>query len=71
MKPMCDEQRADEQGFSAFNGHNLMFVEVAARCINDALHGYSKLSVHVCHMESLHSNDLVMWTTSKQEGATA
>jgi len=64
-------KRADEQAFAALNGQNLMFVEDAARRIEAALSGYSNLSVHVRHLESLHPHDAVAWATPKQEGATA
>lgn len=54
-------KREDEQAFAALNGQNLMFVEDAARRIEDALDGYLEPSIHVRHFESLHPHDAVAW----------
>jgi len=54
-------KRADEQAFAALNGQNLMFVEDAARRIEAALGEYTRPSVHVRHLESLHPHDAVAW----------
>jgi GTP cyclohydrolase I len=59
-------KRADEQAFAALNGQNLMFVEDAARRIEAALGGYTRPSVHVRHMESLHPHDAVAWALPGQ-----
>ena len=61
-------KRADEQAFAALNGQNLMFVEDAARRIQAALAGYSRPSVHVRHLESLHPHDAVAWALPMPEG---
>lgn len=51
-------KRADEQAFARLNGANLMYVEDAARRIQQALeHGYPAASVSVRHLESLHPHD--------------
>ncbi|MBU2874556.1 GTP cyclohydrolase FolE2 [Marinobacter salexigens] len=53
-------KRADEQAFARLNGQNLMYVEDAARRIQNALStGYENLSTHVRHQESLHPHDAV------------
>lgn len=55
-------KRADEQAFAALNGRNLMFVEDAARRIQDRLQrDYLKVQTHVRHLESLHPHDAVAW----------
>lgn len=64
-------KRADEQAFAALNGQNLMFVEDAARRIQAALVGYSRPSVHVRHLESLHPHDAVAWALPMPEGVPA
>ena len=64
-------KRADEQAFAALNGQNLMFVEDAARCIEAALSGYARPSVHVRHLESLHPHDAVAWAAPMPEGVSA
>jgi GTP cyclohydrolase I len=51
-------KRADEQAFARLNGANLMYVEDAARKIQQALeHSYPAASVSVRHLESLHPHD--------------
>lgn len=53
-------KRADEQAFAALNGANLMYVEDAARKVQQALAAvYGHSSVSVSHMESLHPHDAV------------
>ena len=53
-------KRADEQAFAALNGANLMYVEDAARKVQQALAAsYAHSSVSVKHMESLHPHDAV------------
>jgi len=53
-------KRADEQAFARLNGQNLMYVEDAARRIQNALSGsYDNLQTRVRHLESLHSHDAV------------
>ncbi|MFG6665767.1 GTP cyclohydrolase FolE2 [Halomonas sp. HNIBRBA4712] len=55
-------KRADEQAFAALNGSNLMFVEDAARRLQQALSPlYAGLEVNVEHLESLHAHDAVAW----------
>jgi len=55
-------KRADEQAFAALNGANLMFVEDAARRIQDALkQRFLKPRTRVRHLESLHPHDAVAW----------
>lgn len=55
-------KRADEQAFAALNGANLMFVEDAARRIQDALqHRFHGPRTRVKHLESLHPHDAVAW----------
>lgn len=54
-------KRADEQAFAALNGQNLMFVEDAARRIENALKDYEANEVYVRHIESLHPHDAVAW----------
>ena len=56
-------KRADEQAFAALNGQNLMFVEDAARRIKAALSEYTRPSVHVRHLESLHPHDAAAWAS--------
>lgn len=58
-------KRADEQAFAQLNGQNLMYVEDAARRIQDALgHDYQSIKVFVSHRESLHPHDAVAWSSS-------
>jgi len=68
-------KRADEQAFAELNGQNLMFVEDAARRIEAALGQYTRPSVHVRHLESLHPHDAVAWAlparAQAQEGVSA
>ena len=55
-------KRADEQAFARLNGANLMYVEDAARRIQDAFKGetaYRRVDVSVRHLESLHPHDAV------------
>lgn len=53
-------KRADEQAFALLNGQNLMYVEDAARRIQNALHEhFTNVRTHVRHLESLHSHDAV------------
>jgi len=53
-------KRTDEQAFAALNGQNLMFVEDAARRIEQALRGhYRQPKIQVRHLESLHPHDAV------------
>jgi GTP cyclohydrolase I len=55
-------KRADEQAFAALNGANLMFVEDAARRIQDALQSHFRAPrTQVKHLESLHPHDAVAW----------
>lgn len=55
-------KRADEQAFAALNGHNLMFVEDAARRIQAVLRGrFDHPRTRVRHLESLHPHDAVAW----------
>lgn len=57
-------KRADEQAFAALNGSNLMFVEDAARRLQQALgERYANLAVNVEHLESLHAHDAVAWAS--------
>ncbi|WP_299322622.1 GTP cyclohydrolase FolE2 [Parasphingopyxis sp.] len=56
-------KRADEQAFAALNGQNLMFVEDAARRIEDMLGDYRGAKVYVRHVESLHPHDAVAWAS--------
>ncbi|WP_417596782.1 GTP cyclohydrolase FolE2 [Oceanospirillum sp.] len=56
-------KRADEQAFALLNGQNLMYVEDAARRIQEALsEGYQGIEVSVRHLESLHPHDAVAYT---------
>lgn len=51
-------KRADEQAFARLNGANLMYVEDAARKIQQALElHYPATGVSVRHLESLHPHD--------------
>ncbi|WP_323750384.1 GTP cyclohydrolase FolE2 [Marinobacter sp.] len=53
-------KRADEQAFALLNGQNLMYVEDAARRIQNALSGhFNNVRTHVRHLESLHPHDAV------------
>ncbi|WP_246797341.1 GTP cyclohydrolase FolE2 [Burkholderia perseverans] len=55
-------KRADEQAFALLNGRNLMFVEDAARRIRHALAAeFTRVRVHVRHLESLHPHDASAW----------
>ena len=64
-------KRADEQAFARLNGQNLMFVEDAARRVQQALHDYQDASVQVQHLESLHPHDAVAWAGPDHTQATA
>lgn len=58
-------KRADEQAFARLNGQNLMYVEDAARKIQQALAGhFPSRSVAVRHLESLHPHDAVAFASS-------
>ena len=58
-------KRADEQAFARLNGQNLMYVEDAARKIQQALEGlFAASSVSVRHLESLHPHDAVAYTSN-------
>ncbi|MFJ3483321.1 GTP cyclohydrolase FolE2 [Pseudomonas sp. NPDC090202] len=58
-------KRADEQAFARLNGQNLMYVEDAARRIQQHLSGrYPGSSVAVRHLESLHPHDAVASVSS-------
>ncbi|MCI3945252.1 hypothetical protein K0038_02291 [Pseudomonas syringae] len=58
-------KRADEQAFARLNGQNLMYVEDAARKIQQALEGrYAASSVNVRHFESLHPHDAAAQTSN-------
>ncbi|MRT28865.1 GTP cyclohydrolase FolE2 [Herbaspirillum sp. CAH-3] len=53
-------RRADEQAFALVNGANLMYVEDAARRLQQALEArFAACSVRVSHFESLHAHDAV------------
>lgn len=53
-------KRADEQAFARLNGQNLMYVEDAARRIQQSLSlRFPVSSVSVRHLESLHPHDAV------------
>nr|WP_034350647.1 GTP cyclohydrolase FolE2 [Herbaspirillum sp. GW103] len=53
-------RRADEQAFALANGANLMYVEDAARRLQQALEArFAACSVRVSHFESLHAHDAV------------
>lgn len=53
-------KRADEQAFARLNGQHLMYVEDAARRLQQALASrFDAYSVHVTHRESLHAHDAV------------
>ncbi|MGJ7530658.1 GTP cyclohydrolase FolE2 [Variovorax sp. GB1P17] len=53
-------KRADEQAFARLNGQNLMYVEDAARRLQQALAAqFDAYSVRVTHRESLHAHDAV------------
>jgi len=55
-------RRVDEQAFARLNGENLMFVEDAARRIEQALKDhYVAREIKVRHLESLHPHDAVAW----------
>jgi len=56
------------------NGHNLMFVEDAARRVKNALNqkaSYLDFWLRVEHYESLHAHDAVSITTKGVEGGFA
>jgi GTP cyclohydrolase I len=58
-------KRADEQAFAELNGRNLMFVEDAARRLQQALSpDFPGANIQVRHMESLHPHDAVAWARS-------
>lgn len=58
-------KRADEQAFARLNGQNLMYVEDAARKIQQMLEGrYAASSVSVRHFESLHPHDAAAQTSN-------
>lgn len=60
-------KRADEQEFARLNGSNLMYVEDAARKIQQALApDYVGLEVFVSHRESLHPHDAVAWASQSR-----
>jgi len=62
-------KRADEQAFARLNGQNLMYVEDAARKIQQAVTGrFAASSVSVRHLESLHPHDAVAFTS--RQGAS-
>jgi GTP cyclohydrolase I len=64
-------KREDEQEFARLNGHNLMFVEDAARRVKNALNqqaSYLDFWLRVEHFESLHAHDAVSITTKGVEG---
>ncbi|MFC3150891.1 GTP cyclohydrolase FolE2 [Litoribrevibacter euphylliae] len=64
-------KREDEQEFARLNGHNLMFVEDAARRVKNALNqqnSYLDFWLRVEHLESLHAHDAVSITTKGVEG---
>ena len=64
-------KREDEQEFARLNGHNLMFVEDAARRVKNALNqqaSYLDFWLRVEHYESLHAHDAVSITTKGIEG---
>lgn len=57
-------KRADEQAFARLNGQNLMYVEDAARKVQQRLSGLFKTSsVSVRHLESLHPHDAVAFAS--------
>jgi len=59
-------KRADEQAFARLNGQNLMYVEDAARKIQQALaEHFPRSSVAVRHLESLHPHDAVAFASSE------
>lgn len=63
-------KREDEQEFARLNGHNLMFVEDAARRVKNALNqqsSYLDFWLRVEHLESLHAHDAVSITTKGVE----
>ncbi len=58
-------KRADEQAFARLNGQNLMYVEDAARRLQQALASmFEAYTVHVTHRESLHAHDAVASVSS-------
>lgn len=58
-------KRADEQAFARLNGKNLMYVEDAARKIQQAIgREFPESSVNVRHVESLHPHDAVASSSS-------
>ncbi|MFJ5298606.1 GTP cyclohydrolase FolE2 [Pseudomonas sp. NPDC088368] len=59
-------KRADEQAFARLNGQNLMYVEDAARKVQQALAGrFAASSVSVRHFESLHPHDAVAFSSNR------
>lgn len=64
-------KRADEQAFARLNGQNLMYVEDAARKIQQAIaEVFPQFHVSVRHVESLHPHDAVASSSSQAAGAT-
>lgn len=58
-------KRPDEQEFARLNGQNLMYVEDAAKRIQQALlPHYEQSEIFVSHGESLHPHDAVAWSSS-------
>ncbi|WP_028614684.1 GTP cyclohydrolase FolE2 [Halopseudomonas pelagia] len=61
-------KRADEQAFARLNGQNLMYVEDAARRVQQAIsQHYPQSSVGVSHVESLHPHDAVASVSSAKD----
>ena len=57
-------KRADEQAFARLNGQHLMYVEDAARKIQQAVaQRFAVSNVSVTHQESLHPHDAVAWSS--------
>ena len=57
-------KRADEQAFAGLNGQNLMYVEDAARKVQQRVSGlFATSSVSVRHLESLHPHDAVAFAS--------
>lgn len=65
-------RRADEQAFARLNGANLMYVEDAARRLQQALGArYQDVRVQVRHLESLHPHDAVAEAGAAEGGSGA
>ena len=63
-------RRADEQAFARLNGANLMYVEDAARRLQQALGArYQSVRVQVRHLESLHPHDAVAEAGAPERGS--